>query len=47
MAATRISGTEDVKDYSKPKDVQQPRKKVDAESKEEKKERKVYALIYV
>ncbi|PWA55281.1 hypothetical protein CTI12_AA428980 [Artemisia annua] len=36
----RTSGTEAVKDNSKPKDVQQPKKKVGAESKEEKKERK-------
>lgn len=40
----RTSGTEAVKDNSKPKDVQQPKKKVGAESKEEKKERKVYML---
>ncbi|GJY80843.1 protein LTV1 [Tanacetum coccineum] len=37
---SRTSGTELVKDNSKPKDVQQPKKKVGAESKEEKKERK-------
>ena len=32
-----ISGTEDVKSNSKSKDVQQPKKKVGAESKEERK----------
>ncbi|GJT48861.1 hypothetical protein Tco_0975018 [Tanacetum coccineum] len=36
-----ITGTKAVKDNSKPKDVQQSKKKVGAESKEEKKERKV------